>query len=328
MKSIKLWFAILTLAVKANAFAVTPVDDIANLFWQNEIRAAQSTEGRLMQIEGQVADIGTTVLKNPYIRLQTSNYKTVIFYFDVDQIQAISFLNKRENVVIEGTGAGISLGMLVFKNCKLITADVMQERLALKEKRDKEFQERQARDMLAYELSCYPIKKCIVTEEPIDIKNSVKYIYYYPKQKTVDYTRPTEQIIFFSNKSTISIFEKSPEVYLEKLNKIIYDTVKFDVTNLYGDRFFITNTGFYRLDDPIISISVKGEVYTAKTESFLQVGNRWKLVPENFVSVTTNKPCETFIGIISVTIDVPQPVGKNNVKLTSSTVNLNIRVIP
>ena len=196
----------------------------------------------------------------------------------------------------------------------------------VEEKRDKEFQERQSRDMLAYELSCYPIKNCIVTGESISIKNAVKYVYHYPKQRTMDYTRPTEQTVFFSNKSTISIFEKSPEIYLEKLNKIIYDTVKFDVTNLYDDRFFITNTGFYRLENPIISITVKGELYVAKTESFLQIGNRWKLVPENFINPDTNKPCETFIGDIYITVDVPKPVGENNVKLNSSTVKVHVKV--
>ena len=102
--------------VKKEETIKVSVDDLVNLYNENEVKADKTYKGKLIEITGKVDDIGV-ILSSTFVTLQTSDEYAIsrpqCTFDKQEEIDKIADLSKGDTVTIIGRVGGKSLNVAV-----------------------------------------------------------------------------------------------------------------------------------------------------------------------------------------------------------------------
>jgi hypothetical protein len=90
--------------------------ELAAIYDANEVAADNNLKGKIIELTGQIKDIGIDILGDPHITFSGVNFRDVqCFFIDDEEAGKIANLRKGQTVTVQGTVNGLMVNVLLKK---------------------------------------------------------------------------------------------------------------------------------------------------------------------------------------------------------------------
>lgn len=109
---------------KTEALVVSP-ETLRQAYKANEVNADNQYKGKFVEMSGTVDTIGKDIIDEAYITFETPEqyaFDKVQCMFKSTQEAPLGTLTKGQQVTVQGTVSGVTIGSVIVRNCTLLTS--------------------------------------------------------------------------------------------------------------------------------------------------------------------------------------------------------------